>query len=78
MLIKKRTAKPSKRGIYIQDAQLLQTKFEVGRNFDYIIDPENHTLTIVPAEQTRNTVSKRAYNGSYKPVLEGKLMLSFY
>ncbi|WP_350303392.1 DNA cytosine methyltransferase [Bacillus pumilus] len=70
MLIKKRTAKPSKRGIYIQDAQLLQTKFEVGRNFDYIIDPENHTLTIVPAEQTKNTVSKRAYNGSYKPVID--------
>ncbi|AMM99632.1 hypothetical protein UP12_19520 (plasmid) [Bacillus pumilus] len=69
-MIKKRTAKPSKRGIYIQDAQLLQTKFEVGRNFDYIIDPENHTLTIVPAEQTKNTVSKRAYNGSYKPVID--------
>lgn len=70
LLIKKRTAKPSKRGIYIQDAQLLQTQFEVGRNFDYIIDPETHTLTIVPAEQTKNTVSKRAYNGSYKPVID--------
>ncbi|QNP18342.1 DNA cytosine methyltransferase (plasmid) [Bacillus pumilus] len=69
-MIKKRTAKPSERGIYIQDVQLLQTQFEVGRNFDYIIDPESHTVTIVPAEQTRNTVSKRAYNGSYKPVID--------
>ncbi|MGM0817398.1 MAG: DNA cytosine methyltransferase [Bacillota bacterium] len=73
MLIKKRTAKPSERGIYIQDVQLLQTQFEVGRNFDYTIDPESHTVTIVPAEhaeQTKNTVSKRAYNGSYKPVID--------
>ncbi len=70
LLIKKRTAKPSKRGIYIQDAQLLQTQFEVGKNFDYIIDPKSNTVTIVPAEQTKNTVSKRAYNGSYKPVID--------
>ncbi|WP_431818835.1 DNA cytosine methyltransferase [Bacillus pumilus] len=70
MLIKKRTAKPSERGIYIQDAQLLQTQFEVGRNFDYIIDPAGKSVTIVPAEQTKNTVSKRAYKGSYKPVID--------
>lgn len=70
LLIKKRTAKPSKRGIYIQDVQLLQTQFAVGKNFEYIIDPKSNTVTIVPAEETKNTVSKRAYNGSYKPVID--------
>lgn len=58
MLIKKRKAKISERGIYIQDKELLETAFLPGVHYKYIVDHTNKTVTIQPAE-SGNMVSKR-------------------
>ncbi|WP_198864012.1 hypothetical protein [Bacillus velezensis] len=40
MLLKKRKAKISARGVYLQDQQLSDTQFAPGAKFKYIIDPK--------------------------------------
>lgn len=70
-MIKKRIMKKSQRGIYIQDKELIDTLFNAGKNFKYLIDIENHKLVIVPSNtKTNNTISKRKYKGTIKPVID--------
>lgn len=68
MLIKKRKAKRSKRGLYLQDREL---NFEPGQHFKYVIDQVNRKVVILPTKElTSNTVSKRKYKDSFKPVID--------
>nr|WP_071319126.1 DNA cytosine methyltransferase [Anaerobacillus isosaccharinicus]QOY37681.1 DNA cytosine methyltransferase [Anaerobacillus isosaccharinicus] len=69
-LIKKRKAKVSKRGVYLQDVELLKTKFKVGSNYKSIIDTKNNKIYIIKG--TGSTVSKRKINneGECKPVID--------
>ncbi|MCC5438776.1 hypothetical protein AL714_15135 [Clostridium botulinum] len=70
-MIKKRIMKKSQRGIYIQDKELIDTLFNAGKNFKYLIDIENHKLVIVPSNtKTNNTISRRKYKGAIKPVID--------
>ncbi|WP_456363954.1 DNA cytosine methyltransferase [Priestia aryabhattai] len=57
--IKKRKAKNSKRGLYIQDTELLETMFQKGTNFKYEVDLRTKELFIVPSSEEGNTVSYR-------------------
>lgn len=70
-LVKSRTAKMSKRGIYIQDKALLETTFQVGTFFDVSIDEESKVITVFSTEaKGKNTVSKRAMKSFVKPVID--------
>lgn len=70
-LIKVRKAKNSKRGIYLQDKELLHTDFQAGTNFKYIIDSSNKKIIIVPSDDSKdNTVSKRNIKSGIKPVID--------
>lgn len=69
--LKKRKAKLSSRGIYIQDNELKQSNFKIGQNFRYLVDLNKKQIRIVPCdEETNNTVSKRQLKDGYKPVLD--------
>lgn len=69
--IKRRKAKVSERGIYLQDKELLETNFKVGKHFKYLIDTKKKQIRIVPSdEETKNTVSKRKLKDGLKPVLD--------
>lgn len=69
--LKKRKAKLSSRGIYIQDKELKQSNFKIGQNFKYLVDLNKKQIRIVPSEdETNNTVSKRQLKDGYKPVLD--------
>lgn len=68
-LIKKRKAKVSKRGLYIQDLELLQTSFKPGTNYTYKVDLNTKTVYIYPSNEG-NTVSKRRYNDCIKSVID--------
>jgi|GEM_PF-436219 len=69
--LKKRKAKLSSRGIYIQDKELKHSNFKIGHNFKYLVDLNKKQIRIVPCEeQTNNTVSKRELKDGYKPVLD--------
>ncbi|KYC70478.1 DNA-cytosine methyltransferase [Bacillus licheniformis] len=70
MLIKKRKAKKSNRGIYLQDSQLNETEFKAGTHFKYIIDPHLKQIVILPSDEKGNTVSKRILKDSVKPVID--------
>lgn len=70
MLIKKRKAKKSNRGIYLQDSQLSETKFQTGTHFKYIIDKGQKQIVILPSDEKGNTVSKRSHKDSVKPVID--------
>ncbi|MGB9942599.1 DNA cytosine methyltransferase, partial [Bacillus subtilis] len=71
MLIKKRTAKKSDRGIYLQDTQLNQTQFKAGSHFKYIIDSKQKQIVIVPSKSDGNTVSRRKQkDNTLKPVID--------
>ncbi|QAT68077.1 DNA cytosine methyltransferase (plasmid) [Bacillus glycinifermentans] len=70
MLIKKRKAKKSNRGIYLQDSQLNETEFKAGTHFKYIIDTKQKQIVILPSDKKGNTVSKRIYKDSVKPVID--------
>lgn len=70
-MIKKRSMKPSKRGLYIQDKELLETVFQPSTAFTYEIDLENRVIMIKPAKVSKNRVSKRALKtGTIKPVID--------
>ena len=70
MSIKVREARVSRRGIYLQDAELKDTVFQPGESFGYIIDPKERTVVIVPEASRRHTVSKRNYKDTTRPVLD--------
>lgn len=69
-MIKKRKAKNSDRGIYLQDTELQQTNFQVGSHFKYVIDRQTKRIVILPATGGKNTVSKRATKKGVKPVID--------
>ncbi|WP_088361938.1 DNA cytosine methyltransferase [Bacillus cereus] len=70
MLIKKRKAKNSARGIYLQDNQLQETVFKPGSSYKYIIDQKNKQVSIVPTDGEGNKVSKRKIKSGEKPVID--------
>ncbi|WP_240377200.1 DNA cytosine methyltransferase [Bacillus piscicola] len=70
MLIKQRKAKLSKRGIYLQDRELLQTVFKPGAHYTYKIDPTSKSILIQPTSGSQNKVSKRKYKDTYKSVID--------
>lgn len=68
-LVKKRLAKRSDRGIYLQDRELQETEFEIGSMYTYRIDHKNKRVIITKGED--NTVSKRKIaENEYKPVID--------
>jgi hypothetical protein len=70
-IVKTREAKMSTRGIYVQDVELLQTVFQVGTYFDFVINAESKTVTVIPTEvKGKNTVSKRKMKDVTKPVID--------
>ncbi|GED34870.1 DNA cytosine methyltransferase [Brevibacillus centrosporus] len=71
-LIKKRTAKKSDRGLYLQDKELNQTSFTPGTNYKYIVDVKNRKIVILTSADTNdNKVSRRKLkNEMMKPVLD--------
>lgn len=69
-LWKTRKAKKSDRGIYIQDAILEQTDFQIGKKYEYILDVNTKKLIILPTEEKGNTVARRTYNKGIKPVID--------
>lgn len=71
MLITKRKAKNSTRGLYLHDKGLLNTMFQTGTPFRYIVDINNREIVILPVEgETANTVSRKKYKDGYKPVID--------
>ncbi|MFY0519268.1 DNA cytosine methyltransferase [Lysinibacillus sp. UGB7] len=69
--IKRRTAKLSSRGLYLQDKELLKSNFNVGKHFKYVVDMKKKQIRIVPStKETKNTVSKRQLKDGTKPVLD--------
>lgn len=72
MLIKKRKAKVSRRGIYLQDKELSQTQLVPGKNYKYVIDVNQRKVIILPSTSTTdNKVSKRKVNSDViKPVID--------
>lgn len=69
--LKKRKAKLSNRGLYIQDKELRDSNFQVGEHFKYVVDLNKQQIRIVPStEKTKNTVSKRQLKDGVKPVLD--------
>lgn len=71
MFIKRRTAKKSDRGIYLQDKELNQTLFQPGKHFKYVIDPAHQKIVILSSDDTNdNTVSKRQLENQIKPVID--------
>lgn len=70
MLIKRRKARKSDRGIYIQDQELKKTRFKVGTFYRYIIDVKNRKLIILADAEKGNKVSRRDTENGIKPVLD--------
>lgn len=70
MLLKKRPAKNSDRGLYIQDMVLKMSEFKPGSSFKYVVDPKNNKLIIVPTNEKGNKVSKRKIKSGLKPVID--------
>lgn len=70
MLIKKRIAKLSTRGVYIQDQQLSDTDFSPGTKYKYQVDIKKRQLLIVPSIEDGNTVSRRKLKTGIKPVID--------
>ncbi|EOP32287.1 DNA cytosine methyltransferase [Bacillus cereus] len=68
-MIKQRKAKRSQRGIFIQDKELLNTVFQPGTHFKYVIDVKQKKVVILPSDKG-NTVSKRKYEEKQKPVID--------
>lgn len=70
-LIKKRKAKNSQRGVYIQDRELKETIFEPGKSYKYVIDTKKQKIIILPSEDGKgNKVSKRQMKDGLKPVID--------
>lgn len=70
-MIKKRKMKLSKRGLYIQDAALMDTSFRVGSHYRYIVDLNTNKVIIVTSNnESDNTVSKRKIKEGLKPVID--------
>ncbi|MFL0365221.1 DNA cytosine methyltransferase [Pseudobacillus sp. 179-B 2D1 NHS] len=70
MLIKKRTAKPSSRGIYLQDNELKETQFKPGEKYRWVLDPKNKKIIILPKSTEGNVVSKRKRKEEIFPVID--------
>lgn len=69
MLLKKRKAKLSKRGIYLQDKELIESEFKPGGH--YVLDIKARRIIISPSENNEgNLVSKREVEGMTKPVID--------
>ncbi|MGR9635297.1 hypothetical protein ACU82A_30405 [Bacillus cereus] len=75
-MIKQRKAKRSERGIFLQDKELLNTVFQPGTHFKYIIDINQKKVIILPSDKG-NTVSKRRYQEKQKPVIDIRKKGSF-
>lgn len=69
-ILKKRLMRKSQRGIYIQDKALLESVFNAGTHFQYVIDKKNKNITIVPSIGGNNIVSKRNLKTFTKPVID--------
>ncbi len=69
-MLKKRKAKKSNRGLYLQDIELTNTAFQVGTNFKYSIDMSNRQIVIQPTDVSKNKVSKRMIASGNKPVID--------
>ena len=69
-MLKKRKAKASKRGVYLQDKELQQTVFKPGKHYKWIIDKKNKKLVILPSKEKGNIVSKRIKNNNINPVID--------
>jgi DNA (cytosine-5)-methyltransferase 1 len=81
MLLKKRQAKVSQRGIYLQDKILQETMFQPGSHIKYVIDQKSKKIIILGSDmETNNTVSQRRLKKSVKPVIDirGKAALSAF
>lgn len=72
MILKKRLAKVSARGLYLQDRELMDTDFLPGKAIRFVIDQKNRTLVILPTEDPsgENHVSKRQMRDGLKPVID--------
>ncbi|WP_240416538.1 DNA cytosine methyltransferase [Paenibacillus periandrae] len=71
MLLKKRNAKLSHRGIYLQDKVLQNTVFQPGSHYKYVIESKSNKIIILTSEDTTdNTVSRRQLKESVKPVID--------
>ncbi|MDQ0255503.1 DNA (cytosine-5)-methyltransferase 1 [Evansella vedderi] len=71
MLIKKRKAKVSERGIYLQDRQLQDTIFQPSTRYKYVMDMENKQIIILSSDDdSGNLVSKRKLKDGVKPVID--------
>ncbi len=70
MPLKIRRARPSRRGVYLQDSALQDTMFQPGQSFTYLLDPQAKTLVILPDALSRNTVSRRQRGTMVQPVLD--------
>lgn len=68
-LVKKRMAKKSKWGLYLQDSELAkETSFAPGTHFAYIIDKVKKKITITPATGG-NTVASRASDKEERSII---------
>lgn len=71
MLLKKRQAKKSVRGIYLQDKELKQTVFQPGQNYKYVVDVASRKIVILSSQDASdNVVSKRQVTDGEKPVID--------
>ncbi|MBU3173321.1 DNA cytosine methyltransferase [Clostridium estertheticum] len=70
-MIKTRKMKISDRGLYLQDSELINTNFNVGSHYRYIIDIKTKKIIIVGSEsESDNTVSKRNKKNVVSPVID--------
>ncbi|KRF20054.1 DNA cytosine methyltransferase [Paenibacillus sp. Soil787] len=71
MLLKKRQAKVSQRGVYLQDRILQEIVFQPGSHYKYVIDQRSKKMIILSSDmETNNTVSHRRLKESVKPVID--------
>ncbi len=69
-LLHRRQARPSHRGLYLQDRILTATRFQPGQPFRYWVDPTARQIVLVPAATGVNTVSARHRADTTLPVID--------
>lgn len=67
-LLKKRVGKLAKR-LFLQDKVLMDSDFEIGSKYSYLIDKKTNQVIVVPSE-SGNTVSKRKLKNYTKPLID--------
>lgn len=71
MLLKKRIAKNSARGLYLQDKELRDSVFQPGQRYKYVVDVASRKVIILSSDDvTDNLVSKRQISEGLKPVID--------